>query len=353
MGALRLAVLGLNYGSKIAYYAKKNAEVDLVALAGYGDQEMRIASDLEVPIYSDYTLLLKQVSLDAAYIALPNDLHLEAVENAIRAGIKNILLESPIANTVEDGKRIAELCQEAGVNLLVGHQRRFSTKHQMLHEVVTSGCLGEIIALQACYCVAKDPICFAQDWHVEKGVGGPLLINAIHDFDDLNYVVAKTPVKVYAVAHNATRGNEAEDSASILIEYENGVTATYTICDGTPSPWNYDLAAGENRKLGMISGKNSLQIFGTKGTFGFPNMDLYYYDDNALGWAEEIKHKSFNVETNFPLKSELEHFIDLCLDRESVPQCKGEEGLRSLEIANGVLESSETGKAVYLMKYKL
>ena len=252
MGALRLAVLGLNYGSKIAYYAKKNAEVDLVALAGYGDQEMRIASDLEVPIYSDYTLLLKQVSLDAAYIALPNDLHLEAVENAIRAGIKNILLESPIANTVEDGKRIAELCQEAGVNLLVGHQRRFSTKHQMLHEVVTSGCLGEIIALQACYCVAKDPVCFAQDWHVEKGVGGPLLINAIHDFDDLNYVVAKTPVKVYAVAHNATRGNEAEDSASILIEYENGVTATYTICDGTPSPWNYDLAAGENRKLGMI-----------------------------------------------------------------------------------------------------
>lgn len=55
-----------------------------------------------MPLFSDYTLLFKQIPLDAVYIALPNTLHVEAVENAIEAGIKNILLEKPIANTVEE-----------------------------------------------------------------------------------------------------------------------------------------------------------------------------------------------------------------------------------------------------------
>lgn len=47
--------------------------------------------------------------------------------------------------------------------------------------------------------------------------------------------------RVYAAARNTIRGNEIEDSASIVIEFENGITATYFISDGTPGPWNYEL----------------------------------------------------------------------------------------------------------------
>ena len=98
----------------------------------------------------------------------------------------------------------------------------------------------------------------------------------------------------------------------------------------------------------MCPGENSLQVFGTKGSFGFPNMDLYYYDEDAFGWTHELKHEHFEVETNIPLKAELEHFVDLCMGRETAPRCSGEEGLRTLKIVNGVFESAETGNAVYL-----
>ena len=99
---VRFAVLGLNHGSKIARFAKENPEVELAAVAGFGNSDFQIANELGVPLFSDYTLLFKQIPLDAVYIALPNTLHVEAVENAIEAGIKNILLEKPIANTVEE-----------------------------------------------------------------------------------------------------------------------------------------------------------------------------------------------------------------------------------------------------------
>ena len=80
---------------------KRAGGIDLVAVAGFGDHDVQVANDLEVPIYSDYTLLLKQVDLDAVAIALPNTLHVESVELALEVGIKNILLEKPIASTVK------------------------------------------------------------------------------------------------------------------------------------------------------------------------------------------------------------------------------------------------------------
>lgn len=88
MDKIRLAVLGLNQGSKIARDAKGNPEIDLVAVAGFGDHDVQVANELDVPIYNDYTLLLKQVDLDAVAIALPNTLHVESVELALESGIK-------------------------------------------------------------------------------------------------------------------------------------------------------------------------------------------------------------------------------------------------------------------------
>ena len=106
MDKIKLAVLGLNQGSKIARDAKANPEIELVAVAGFGDHDVKVAEELGVPLYNDYTLLLKQEDLDAVAIALPNTLHVQSTELALAAGIKNILLEKPIANTVEEAEHI-------------------------------------------------------------------------------------------------------------------------------------------------------------------------------------------------------------------------------------------------------
>lgn len=347
MDKIRMAVLGLNQGSKIARDAKANPEIDLVAVAGFGDHDTQVANELDVPICNDYTLLLKQVKLDAVAIALPNTLHVESVKLSLDAGIKNILLEKPIANTVEDGQRIIGMCKEANAVLLVGHHRRSSSKYQLLRKVIDSGYIGKIVGVQSNYAIAKPHSYYDVEWHTKKG-GGPLLINAIHDFDDLNFVTGMTPAKVYAAARNTIRGNEVEDSVSAVVEYKEGVTCSYFVSDGTPGPWNYDLAAEENTFFTMCPGENSLRVFGTKGSFGFPNMDLYYYDEDAYGWTSPLHHKHFDVKKNDPMTAELEHFVDLCKERETVPRCSGEDGLATLKVINAILESAETGNPVEL-----
>lgn len=347
METVKLAVLGLNQGLKIARDAKVNPEVDLVAVAGFGDQAEAAAKELDVRLYSDYTLLLKQEQLDAVAIALPNNLHVASVECALEVGIRNILLEKPIANTVEDAEHIIKICKDAGATLLVGHHRRSSSKYQLLREVIDSGRLGKIVGVQSNYATAKPHAYYDVEWHTKKG-GGPLLINAIHDFDDLNFVTGMTPVKVYAAARNTIRGNEVEDSVSAVVEFKEGVTASYFVSDGTPGPWNYDLAAEENTFFTMCPGENSLRVFGTKGSFGFPNMDLYYYDEDAYGWTSPMHHEHFEVEKNDPMTAELEHFVDLCKGRETVPRCTGENALDTLKVINAILESAETGNPVEL-----
>lgn len=346
MEKIRLAVLGMNQGSKSAHDAAKHPDVDLVAVAGFGDKDREIAKELGVPIYSDYTLLLKQEDLDAVVISLPNNLHTEATEHAIEAGLKYILLEKPIAPSVEEAEHIIDICDKAGVTLLIGHHRRSSTRYQFLKQLIESGKLGSLVGIQSTFALAKDRDYFDLDWHVRKGTGGPLLINAVHDFDDLNFVTGMKPKRVYAAARNTIRHKEVEDSVSVLVEYEGGVTATYFLSDGTPGPWNYDLAAEENVFWTMCPGENSMHVFGTKGSFGFPNMDLYYYDDDAYGWTSPLVHEHFDIEKNDPMAAEMDHFVDLCTGRETKPRCSGEDGLNTLKICLAIDESAETGQVV-------
>lgn len=347
MNAVKFAVLGLNQGSKIARDAVANSEVDLVAVAGFGDQAVEVAKELNVLRYDDYELLLKQVDLDAVAIALPNSLHVAAVEKSLEAGIKYILLEKPIANTVKEANHIIDICKKADATLLVGHHRRSSNRYQFLRKLIESGKLGKIVGIQSTFALAKDRDYFDVEWRIKKG-GGPLLINAVHDFDDLNFVTGMTPARVYAAARNTIRENEVEDSVTAIIEYKEGATASYFLSDGTPGPWNYDLAAEENVFWSMCPGENSLRVYGTKGSFGFPNMDLYYYEDDAFGWTSPLIHEHFDVEKNDPMTAELEHFVDLCLGRTKIPRCSGEDALATLKVINAIFESIDTKSPVDL-----
>lgn len=345
MSPIRFAVFGLNQGSKIARDAIANPELDLVAVAGFGEQAVTTARDLDVPLYEDYLDLIAKEKLDAVAIALPNGLHVSSTQACLDAGIKNILLEKPIANTVEDAEKIIEICNEAGATLLVGHHRRSSSKYLFLRSFIESGRLGDLVGVQGTYAIAKPHAYYDVEWHTKKG-GGPLLINAIHDVDDLNYTTGMTVSRVYAASRNTIRGNEIEDSVSVLYEFAEGPTATYFISDGTPGAWNYDLSAEENHFFKWCPGENSLHFFGTKGSLGFPNMDFYSYEEGHFGWGEPLIKEHFDIEKNDPMTAELEHFVDLCLGRENKPRCTGEDGIATLKVINAILKSADTKQII-------
>lgn len=346
MDKVRLAVFGMNQGGRVARRAVKNPACDLVAVGGFGQQAEEMSVELGAPLYSHYQQILDQVELDAVVIALPNDLHLEATKASVAAGIKYILLEKPIANTPAEAQEIIDVCRDNGVTLLIGHHRRSSSLILFLKEFLASGRLGDIVSIRGTYALCKNPGYWDDEWH-QRPTGGPLLVNAIHDIDDINNVLNMTPTRVYAAKRSTIRGNEAEDSCSALIEFAEGPTATYFVSDGTPSPLCFDILARSDERFAQYDGENELQIFGTKGYFGFPNMDFWYYpDEEHSGWFYPMNHERFEVEYNQPLQAEVDHFFDLCLGRETVPRCTGEDGMRTLKIINAMIESGDTKQVV-------
>lgn len=344
---VRFAVFGANQGGRIADRAVNNPACDFVALAGFGKSAEDASTRFGVPLYADYNELLADVPLDAAAIALPNQLHLPATRACIEAGIKYILLEKPIAATPEDGQAIVDICKDAGATLLVGHHRRSANLVLFLKDFIASGKLGDIVGIQSCYAIAKGLGYWDNEWH-QKPAGGPLLVNSIHDIDDINNVLDMTPTRVYSAKRNTIRGNEAEDSCSVLIEFAEGPTATYFVSDGTPGPWNYDLLAHADEQMCMSPDpQDSMHIFGTKGSIGFPSMTFYTYPDKEnWGWYRPMVREQYEVEINDPMQSEVDHFFDLCLGRETVPRCTGEQALNTLKMVNAIIESADTRQVV-------
>ena len=342
MGILKVAVLGLNQGAKAARDAAASDKFDLVAVGGMGDQAVAVAKEVKAPLFGDYQELLKTVTLDAVVIALPNGLHLPAVEAALAAGIKNILLEKPIADSEEDALKIIDACDKAEATLLVGHQRRSSATMLFLKQFIADGKLGDLVALQCSATYAK-PDSYFTGWHTETG---PLLLNTIHDVDDFHYLTGKKVERVYAAARNTIRHGKIEDSVSAILEFEGGLTCSYFVSDGVPSPWGYDMAAQEMHFMNCYYGENSLHAYGTKGSFGLPNMDFFNYLPERYGWTEPLQRKHFEVGRPDPATATLEHFADLCLGRETVPRCTGEQGLATLKVVQALLESARIQEIV-------
>lgn len=347
MGKMKLAVLGLNHGYKFAQDLLNWDVAELIAVAGNDALAVERAAALGVPLFADYRELLEECEIDGAIITLPNQLHLEAVRECARRGI-DVLVEKPIASTVEEGLEMMRIARGAGIQLLVGHHRRFSNKVQRLKEVIDSGKIGELVGVNMMFAIAKDRAYFGEKWRVEKASGGPLLINAAHDIDTIRYVTGLTVDRVYASSQNRIRRNEVEDTASILLETEEGVTMNYFLSDGVPAPWSYEFTTGENPKYPYYEDADCYYFFGTKGSIAFPSMKLYSYDGVNYGWDHPLSVENLDTEEdNDPMTTELLHFIDV-VKNCTPPLVTGEDALETLKVVLAMKKSAEEKRIVHI-----
>ncbi|MDW7659029.1 MAG: Gfo/Idh/MocA family oxidoreductase, partial [Bacillota bacterium] len=302
------------------------------------------ANVLQVPIYTDYKKLVTELELDGIIIALPNQMHREAVEVCSRKCF-SLLVEKPIADSIEDGRKIVDLCHCRGVRLLVGHHRRFSSQLNCLKKLIESGRIGRICGASMFWVLAKHKAYFEDAWRVQKG-GGPLLINGIHDIDDFRHITGLNVTSVYAATRSNIRGLTVEDSASVLMETKEGATVNYFLSDGIPSPWNYEADARENPTKHPCQA-DCYYFFGTRGSIAFPSMRLFYYDDNNYGWEEPLLEETVSCVKNDPMTAELCHFIQVVRGQED-PLVTGEDALETLRIIQAVKQSAEHKKVMHL-----
>lgn len=344
MEKIRIAVIGLFHGMNHVRTIFNYDHTELVAICDLKEKYKQDAEKFNTHFYSDYHEMLDQEKLDGIVLAIPNNLHAPFTEECAARGL-NVLLEKPIASTVEDADRIIAAREKYGVKILIGHHRRFSTYIQRLRDAVQNKEIGDFVCANAVWNALKNKEYFLEPWRTKEG-SGPLNINTIHEIDDLRFIVGDIN-RVYAEISNSTRGFEVEDTASIILRFREGGMANILVSDCTPSPFFYEANCQEDKGFSPTL-KDSYYIFGTKASIAMPSMEKYYYiEEEREGWRWPITNARIEVPRVNPMLEEMIHFCKIIRGEEE-PIITLEEAKKNLEIIIAIKESARTGKAIQL-----
>jgi predicted dehydrogenase len=171
---------------------------DLVAIASREPAAAEEAAEqLEIPrAHGSYEALLDDPEVDAVYIPLPNHLHAEWALRAARAG-KHVLCEKPLAMTSEQAREMVDGCAEAGVLLMEAFMYRLHPQWVRVREIVSSGRLGELTAIQAFFSYFNDDPSNIRNV-VEYG-GGALMDIGCYPINVCRMLFAQEPTRVEAI----------------------------------------------------------------------------------------------------------------------------------------------------------
>lgn len=344
MADIRVALIG---GGMIAPAHIRGAAaadgVRLWAIVDPSPSAKAVAEKAGVPWFADHRVLLDRERPDAVIVATPNVLHVPVSLDFIAAGIP-VLVEKPIADTVEDARRLSAAAQAAGVPLLVGHHRRHNPVIRRARRLVRDGALGRLVSATALATFLKPDRYFDPAWRRQQG-GGPVLINLIHEIDLLRFVCGEIAA-IQAVTSNAVRGFAVEDTAAVVVRFAGGALGTITLSDTAASPWSWDLASGENPAFFKPPDVETHFICGTEGSVTLPRLNLWRYP-GARGWHEPIAASPVAIDAADPYAEQLRHFAAVICGTEE-PVISGVDATRTLEATQAVLAAAQTGQSVTL-----
>ncbi len=321
---MRVAVIGV--GSMGFNHLRVYSELENVQVVGISDVSTErletLKSRYQVPAYSDYRKMIENEKPDAVSITVPTSEHEQVAAFALRAGV-NVLVEKPIASTVEEGRRLIDLAEEVNRKLMVGHIIRFNPAMQALKARLDAGELGKIFQI---FCRRAGP------FPARIRDVGVVVDLAPHDVDIMRFLTGMDPIRVFAETEQRIH-TDHEDMLFGLLRFPHGITAALEINWLTPTKIRETLVLGEK---GMFRVDDLLQ-------------DLYFYENSQASgelWAgiksirgvSEGKMIRYDLKRQEPLKAEIQAFLDAVENDTTVP-VTGEDGLKALRLSLALVES--------------
>ena len=260
-GKIRIGLIGAGgiAGAHVAGYLRNPDTVEFAAIADpvAESAEKRRGDDDGVRIYSDYREMIAAGGLDAVDICLPHHLHAEAVIAAADAGL-HVLCEKPLCLTTEEAEAIAAAVDRNGVTVMCAHNQLFLPAVAAAKELVDSGALGRVYEVRTTDSFFNDFTVESMGWraHAATAGGGELIDTGYHPLYLLQHLAGGTPVEVTAMlSRHRLEFMEGEDSAQVLVRYDNGVVGHVT------TSWAYQPAVG-TEKFSLVGEKGSLSSDG-------------------------------------------------------------------------------------------
>lgn len=314
--------------------------VEVVGVADPNPVARALAEEFSVPWFADYREMLDKTSPDGAIVATPNALHVPMSMELIAAGTA-VLVEKPITDTVEEGLRLAQASEDADVPLLVGHHRRHNPIIRTARSMVQEGKLGRLVSATVLATFLKHDAYFNEAWRRTKAAG-PILINLIHEIDLLRFVCGEIE-SVQAVASNAVRGFDVEDTAAVVLRLKNGAVATITLSDSAASPFSWDTSSGENSAFPKTSVESHF-LCGTEGSLALPTLRMWSYEGER-SWLRPIHEGTVPFQVANPYVEQMRHF-GAVIRREEAPLVDGFDATKTLQVTSSIREAARSGAAV-------
>ena len=340
---LRLLLVGAGVIGRA--HAERVRASDAFELAGIADPSTAgaaYAESLGVRHWLALDDALDALTPDGAILATPNTQHVAGALACLARGIP-MLIEKPVADTLDQAWRLVDAVERSGVPALVGHHRRHSAVMAAARDVIAAGELGRLVAVQGSALFHKPASYFSEaPWRREKG-GGPILNNMVHEIDNLRMLAGEID-EVQAIASNARRGHEVEDTVSIALRFANGALGGFLLSDVAASTRSWEQTSGENPAYARDAHEACYLVSGERGTLAVPTLRL----QTVVGepsWVEAMDERTIAAPAGDPLQRQLRHFAAV-IRRTEAPLVSVRDAARTLQVTLAIAQAAASGRPV-------
>ncbi len=323
---MRVGLVGAGFMGGVHLSAYANIpEVEVVGVAdARSESALAGAQMVGARPYASYDELVAAEDVEVVDVCLPTAFHRDLAVRAAGEG-RHVILEKPIARTIEDAQEILDAFSGDAPRLFVGHVVRFFPEYVAIKEKVEAGDLGTVGVVRTS---RRSPFLLGwNDWYADWRVSGGVLLDlVIHDFDFLRWTLGEVE-RVYARGVLGREYNRL-DYALATLRFMGGAIAHVEGHWGYPGPFNYSIEFAGSRAI--------LTADSTE-----PGTLEMIREPDAQGEVPDV------ASDTSPYEAELAHFIRcIATGEESIVQ--GRDAYEALRISLAATESVLSGEPVTL-----
>lgn len=291
-----------------------------------------------VPFFADMHELMRELAPDVAVVLTESGNHARDVIALAPYG-KHLIVEKPMALTLDDADAMIAACDAANIRLFVVKQNRFNVPVVKLREALEAGRFGKLVmgTVRVRWC--RPQSYYDQDaWRGTWALDGGVLTNqASHHVDLLEWMMGDVD-SVFAMTRTALVNIEAEDTAVVVLRFRSGALG---VIEATTATRPKDLEGS----ISILGERGSVEI----GGFAVNEMKTWNFIDSVPEDADVLGKYSVNPPNvyGFGHQAYYDHVVQ-ALGSEALHLVDGIAGRRSLELISAIYESVETGKEVSL-----
>lgn len=342
---MRYAIIGCGRISVNHIAAAIKNGLEIVALCDTDNEKMdylvnkfKLPGDVEK--YTDYNLMISEQKIELAAIATESGKHAKIAIDCMNKGI-NVIIEKPIALSMQDARYIVELAEATGLKVCVSHQNRFNKSIVKIREAYNKGRFGKLFYGTAHIRWNRGKDYYQQatwrgSWEQD---GGALMNQCIHNIDLLRWMMGGEIDEVFAYTDNLNHSYiQAEDLGIALIKFRNGA---YGIIEGTTDIYPRNL-------------EETLYIFGEKGTVkvggkSVNRIEEWLFNDK-IDDSEDIKQEFREDPPNVYGYGHSPLYADMieAIQKNRQPYINAVEGMNAVEVVLAIYKSAQNGVPIKL-----